>query len=589
MKQTNTNSTLLGIFYALALIAILWLGAMVFLGCYYLTGGSLWMTAVFTLVVISALIATVWGLPVIRQKGYSGGIHFLVIMLFLSLFVGSLVPHNHYWRIMENRETIQSMFIHSIDESQAIFTEYDAYADQRLSQFTRTLVATDIKGKNETEITRTRANYRHILAVQLRPAELETLEKEVDAFVKKVHEPHLMMRNPLLIGNINAVMRTIDLYWAGTLEHYSEPILAAETSTGKQVKPFDAKNALAFSFSQLKVLRDICDASNFNFFIQAGMLSYYRIGANVLLLLLLLMPYFVARKEEEEEESSSSSTSSSLDLGSTLETPVAAPAEAPATVEIPIVPPIIEPIEIPTIETPVVAPTIEPLSSPIVDIPLPSEQPVVEPTAPAEEEKSVIEEEIAPVEAVEPIAEPIVEPIVEPVIEPVAIHEIPIVPEVPAVEPIVTPEVPVVEEPIAPETVDPEQLPQQKVALTDEEKSAKLKAMRARLQQKKQQTETAPATEAAPEIIPETPIVPPTIEPIEIPTIEPIEIPTIEPLAGIEIPTIEPITPKVAPTIPTVDASGKPLSKKEQEKIAKRRAALANILGPDYLDMEYQS
>ncbi len=522
MKKSNTNGALFGVFYAFALIAILGLSALVFLGCYYLTSGSLWMSTVFTLVALASLVACVWAMPFLRQRGYSAGVQSLIVILFLILFAACLVPHNHFWRIMENRHTLHSMFKHSIDESQAIFAEYDAYATKRMNAEGLTPAA------------------KRVLKTQLHPASLEGLRKDVDAFVDRVHGRYYMYLNPMLMGNIDGLIKTIEWRWAGELIHCSEPVLKSEAKT---VKPFAAEKALEYPITQLKLIQLICTADNFEFFIQAGMLSYWRIGENVLLLLLLLMPYFVSRKEEDEVVSDQGNQPCGEPTEKTVKNPFL--YDLPET---PVVEPIGEPVVIPEVkEIPLIEPVVAaPAVSDLGNQPSSEPEPIAE-TEPAPVPEPAVEPE--PVVVPEPAPEPIVEP------EPVVIPEIPVVepiviPEIPVVEPIVIPEIPVVEPIVIPEipVVEPVVIPE------------------------------IPVVE--PVVIPEIPVVEPIVLP-EIPTVEPITVPTVEPIT---IPTPEPAKPakaekKAAPS--WFERFKKP--KTEAEKQQRRRAALSNIFSEEYL------
>ncbi len=222
----------------LAIISLIIITYIVFVGMLYLMGGRMLPTLLLTGGLILLMTACTFGLQ--RLKGTDRHFNNRVILerIFLPVFIVlclvAMVPFSHFFTIHKHEDVITSEFTTMLDESKKMLSEYSDYAKERKRNYILSLRRAKsnpkkIYGDNQffskVPFDIILDNMPQIMEMQLCIGE-DSLRQGANAWLDNAHEG-VTVWNVFLLGNINKIREAIEL-WHGQMEESSKHIFPGE-------------------------------------------------------------------------------------------------------------------------------------------------------------------------------------------------------------------------------------------------------------------------------------------------------------------------------------------------------------------------
>lgn len=214
--------------HIIAFVAMIFIGYISFLGLSYLTNGEFMATGMGVLVIVVAIFALFMGIQVLKASDhhFKRRIHIERALLFASplLFAVLLFPFFHFWRVFDNRDTIESDFSETITNARSLFDKYEDYSNARIAKLET------LNNKALTPIRK--ANALEALNVQLLGTNYVSMRDASYKWIDNASEATVW--NVFMIGNIETITDAFTA-WNKSLVDFSKKVLKEEVN----VKPFD--------------------------------------------------------------------------------------------------------------------------------------------------------------------------------------------------------------------------------------------------------------------------------------------------------------------------------------------------------------
>ena len=263
-----------------AFVALIFISYVSFMGLTYLSDGN-FLYAGVGVVIIDLLLMIFFILPQIL-KGTDERFKRLIVferILFFGapiIFVVTMIPYAHFWKVYKNRDNIENTFSESIKKTKGMFLSYEEYANSRINDYDKKLAT------SRTESIH-RANEVEALRLQLLDKNYTTLKNSTYKWIDNASNATVW--NVFMIGNIKTIEQAID-GWNESLSNFSNKIISDEP---EWVNPFSSDDS---SITNAK--SDLANLNNiYNTMDKPTLLA---IGIGVLLYLLLIIPYIIQRR-----------------------------------------------------------------------------------------------------------------------------------------------------------------------------------------------------------------------------------------------------------------------------------------------------
>lgn len=263
--------------HIIALVALIFISYVSFMGITYLTDGDFVRAGVGVLI-IDLILMVFFFVPQILKgtdEKFKKKIILERILFFVApfCFIAAMGPYSHFWSVYKNRSQIESIFSRSIESTKGIFDSYEIYANDRIKEYDKILAQ-----KRTNEVQRT--NKVEALRLQLIADNYDELKKTAIKWIDNASGATVW--NVFMIGNITKIEEAIES-WSNSLNGFSSKIMSDERD---DVKPFSSANTnITTAKAKLGSLRSVYTTMN-----PPSMLA---IGIGVLLYMLLLFPYFI--------------------------------------------------------------------------------------------------------------------------------------------------------------------------------------------------------------------------------------------------------------------------------------------------------
>jgi len=310
--------------HIIAFIALIFISYTTFMGISYFCDGNFILAGAGVVVVDLLLVAFFFTPQLLKASDAKFGRKIVFERIFFIctpfIFVVAMAPYSHFWTVFEKREEVESTFSQSIKAVPKIFDSYEAYAQERMEAYTKTLdsfkesnnngrsgngsrtpydsTERDKKGskkgsKNGSSSNSTKArstksisstrynNARNALNIQL--FNYADLRNSALNWIKNAEETTVW--NVFMMGNLDTIEDAI-YKWTGNLNFISTPKMKDEKDS---VKPFSSEDeSVTFVTENFKSLRTI--------YSKPGLPTPIAIGIAVLLYGMLLLPYLLQKR-----------------------------------------------------------------------------------------------------------------------------------------------------------------------------------------------------------------------------------------------------------------------------------------------------
>lgn len=259
--------------HIIALLAIIAFSYLAFTGFCYYTGGRFLLSGLLVaaidvlliLVFIGAQQLKIWDGPF--QK-YIIVERWMVFVLAPLAVAAAMIPINHWLGLRNNEDVLASQFTEAIDAAKVMFSDYEAYANDRINQLGDRLYQEqrkasanrskdDIGGESadlQAERKLNRENTMRALRLQLIGQNYEDLHTAAMQWMEETADAPSTL-NVFLLGNINQINSAIT-GWNQQLSKFSALRLSSES---KQTTDYTEESPyVTQAASLLKGLRDLC-------------------------------------------------------------------------------------------------------------------------------------------------------------------------------------------------------------------------------------------------------------------------------------------------------------------------------------------
>lgn len=306
----------------ITLLALIIVAYFAFVGFSYLTAGNFMFAgigAAACVIVLAIVFITAQQLKASGKK-----MHRKIILERILIFgsplvmVACMIPMSHFWTLHANSDKAVEMFTNTINGSEQIFTDYDAYAANRIKNYSRTLnkivrnvpanyndflkagftpdmlmpstttaSGKDINPQMKGMIIRQKQNIIDALTLQLCSENVTNLKKSATEWINKANTGASVW-NVFLIGNLDEISDAIN-GWQSQLSEFTEKKLPAEDLYAS-VQPFSS-NGASDAQDNINSMREMFKEQQFP--------TFTAIGFGIVLYLMLLFPYFIQQRHSK--------------------------------------------------------------------------------------------------------------------------------------------------------------------------------------------------------------------------------------------------------------------------------------------------
>jgi len=253
--------------HIIALLALITLSYFAFMGFCYYTGGHFAISGILVAGINALLIFTFIGAQQLKiwdgpfQKYIFVERWFLFVLAPIAIVAG-MYPVNHWLGLHENEGLLVTRFTEAIDTTKMMFSDYEAYANERINQLDNHILerqrkATASRAKNKTrnentnqrdEIERrlNRENSLRALRLQLTGQNYKDVHSSAMEWIENTAAKPSTY-NVFILGNINQIDSAIT-GWNQQLHNFSILLLSDEP---KQTTAYDANSPYIMRSTQI--------------------------------------------------------------------------------------------------------------------------------------------------------------------------------------------------------------------------------------------------------------------------------------------------------------------------------------------------
>lgn len=253
--------------HVVALLTIIIYSYLAFVGLCYYTGGHFTLSFFLVIGIDALLILSFFGAQ--QLKIWDGSFHkYIILERWLLLVLApiavwvAMFPVNHWVGLHDNEKKLVEMFTQAVDTSKIMFSDYETYANKRISQLDNYLnrqqgtskyrLGESVELQAERQLNR--ENTMRALRLQLIGQSYEDLHKAAMQWMDETADAPSTL-NVFLLGNINEISSVITK-WNQQLCGFSAGRLSSEP---KQTADYATESLYAVqAASMLKGLRELC-------------------------------------------------------------------------------------------------------------------------------------------------------------------------------------------------------------------------------------------------------------------------------------------------------------------------------------------
>lgn len=238
--------------HIIAFVALIFIAYTTFVGMTYLEKGNFAIAGVWTALIVLSLLVLFMAVQQLKccDEKFAKKIVIERILFFASpvLFVALMIPYAHTWKVQKNNDEIVEQFNEAINSSRSMFTDYENYANNRISGFGSSMEAAITydslrdkymecgfsSGMEETQ----KENRMEALRLQLLPCDYDSLKAEANKWIDEANHGANVW-NVFLLGNVKEISSAIE-NWHGQLAAFStKHTLKSEEVLEGSIAPFD--------------------------------------------------------------------------------------------------------------------------------------------------------------------------------------------------------------------------------------------------------------------------------------------------------------------------------------------------------------
>jgi hypothetical protein len=271
--------------HIVAFLALIFIAYVVFMGATYYTVGNYYAGLITMGFCVLLIVSTILGAQVLKgvDKKFHRSVVWERILIGLSpviiIIVG--IPFSHFWTVQSSETEIKEEFRKSITSALGIFSDYDSYSKERISQL-ETSLNSSVK---DDQLKKNRVDE---LTLYLDNSTAKSIE-EAKVWVNKVNEDPSIW-NVFLFGNISTIESAIE-QWTESLNTISKKAMSSE----KEPESFSTAN-----MNKEKALNGLTNLKSTYQEVKAPNAS--AILTLLICYLMLLCPYFVQERHSRNVE-----------------------------------------------------------------------------------------------------------------------------------------------------------------------------------------------------------------------------------------------------------------------------------------------
>lgn len=221
-----------------------------------------------------------------------------LILVSPLIFCAGMVAMSHFWTVRSLNDEVVEQFNSALDNGQKIFTDYEAYANGRIENYSRNLDKI-IAARQSNPQMYARAGFQQslesvqkdnmveVLKLQLLSSNYDSLKTLADEWIDKAHNGASTL-NVFLLGNTRDIHDAL-INWEDVLKGYTTKRLSNEQLLGP-VEPFES-NAGRASARELEGLGTT--------FTQQKIPTASAIIFGVIIYLMMIFPYFIQERHSK--------------------------------------------------------------------------------------------------------------------------------------------------------------------------------------------------------------------------------------------------------------------------------------------------
>ena len=285
--------------HIIAFIALIFISYVTYMGDFYQNGGDFGKAAIKVLIIDILLLCTFIGAQIYKgtdEKFKRSIIIERILICFCPIaFCWMMLTYNHFWTVLGQHEGIETKFNQAINKSKQMFTDYNAYASDRIEKYDQLLTSVIYNKSNDIATYQKvgftgiddqmqKQNYVRTLQLQLLSQNTGRLESVANKWIDGANQGASVW-NAFLVGNIKEISAAITS-WNETLSSYSKPVLSNEANSEEGIMAFgDNNSAIRDAIRDLTDLRQI-------YMTDKGV-NIQTIWTGAILFVMLLFPYLL--------------------------------------------------------------------------------------------------------------------------------------------------------------------------------------------------------------------------------------------------------------------------------------------------------
>lgn len=208
--------------HIVAFLALIFIAYVVFMGATYFTIGNYYVGLITMGCCILLIVLTILGAQVLKgvdKKFHRSIIWERILIAFSPLIICIVgIPFSHFWTVQSAEDKIIEHFKSAVNSSMGIFSDYESYSQERISQLKTNLS----KSNKDEQIINNRVNE---LTLFLNNSLAQSIE-EAKAWICKVNKDSSIW-NIFLFGNISTIESAVN-QWTESLNEHSAKSLSSE-------------------------------------------------------------------------------------------------------------------------------------------------------------------------------------------------------------------------------------------------------------------------------------------------------------------------------------------------------------------------